>query len=91
MAQAALTQILNVMNTLEPEELHTVERAAQGLLRQQQATMGYSQAEWGALQAMLQAGLLTEIKPKSIGRKVERPEIIIEGKPLSETIIEERR
>ena len=57
----------------------------------EQAMMGYSPEEWGPLQKLLQAGLLTEIKPKRMNRVVERPSIVIKGKPLSEIIIEERR
>ena len=91
MAQAALSHILHVMDTLDREELREVERAVQERLQKQQATLGYSPEEWGALQGLQQAGLLTEIKPKRTNRIVERPSITITGKPLSETIIEERR
>lgn len=59
MAQAALSQVLHVMDTLDQEELRTVERAAQERLQKSPDTLGYSQEEWGPLQALLQAGLLT--------------------------------
>ncbi len=92
MAQAVLTQILNDMNTLDAHELRAVEQAAQERLQQQQTTMGYSEGEWAVLQAMLKAGLLTEIKPKKqFDSDEERPFIYIKGQLLSETIIEERR
>ena len=78
------------MDTLNKEELREVERAAQERL-QQQAMLGYSPEDWGALQALLQAGLLTEIKPKRTNRVVEWPAITMTDKSLSETIVEERR
>jgi hypothetical protein len=40
---------------------------------------------------MLQVGLLTEIKPRRMDRSVVYPLVPIQGKPLSETIREERR
>ena len=91
MAQATLSQVLHVMDTLDQEGLRTVERVAQEKLKKSQDTVGYSPEEGGALQGLLQASLLTEIKPKRINRIVERPSIVIKGTPLSETIIEERR
>ena len=42
-------------------------------------------------QALHSAGLLTEIKPPVKRPRERRPPINIKGKPLSETIIEDRR
>ena len=42
-------------------------------------------------QALLASGLVTRIKQPSRDQAFERPLIQIQGKPLSETIIEERR
>jgi len=43
------------------------------------------------LQEMLKIGLLMEIKPRCTDRQVAYPLVPIQGKPLSETILEERR
>jgi hypothetical protein len=40
---------------------------------------------------MLKVGLLTEIKPRCTDRQDDYPLVPIQGKPLSETILEERR
>jgi hypothetical protein len=87
MAQATLTRILEDIRTLEINELPSVERAVQERLE----TAGYSQDEWKAMQALVAAGLLKEIKPKRKEQSVEFTPVPIQGKPLSETIIEERR
>lgn len=42
-------------------------------------------------QALYSAGLVTEIKPPVKRPRERRPPINIKGKPLSETIIEDRR
>ena len=54
-------------------------------------TAGYSPEEWKAMQSLVEAGLLKEIKPRSTNSKREHPLVSIQGKPISETIIEERR
>jgi hypothetical protein len=87
MAQVTLERILKEINTLEPEELLQVQRAVQARL----APAGYSHEEEGVLQEMLKVGLLTEIKPRRTDRQGVYPLVPIQGKPLSETIREERR
>ncbi len=87
MAQATLNRVLEDIRNMELTELSFVERAVQERLE----TAGYSPDEWSALQALLQAGLLTEIKPKRVNTAGERRLIRVEGKPISETIVEERR
>src|SRR5262252_9123151 len=87
MAQATLTRVLKDIKTLEPEELRQVQHA----LESQLAPTTAENAEEGFLQAMLDAGLITEIKRPDRSRKRERRPVPIQGKPLSETIIEERR
>jgi len=42
-------------------------------------------------QALYSAGLVTEIKPPVKRPRERRPPINIKGKPLSETVIEDRR
>ena len=87
MAQATLERILKDLKTLEPEELLQVEQAVQAQL----VPTGYSPEEERVLQELLKVGLLTEIKPKRTDRQVAYPLVPIQGKPLSETIREERR
>ena len=86
MAQAILTRVLEDIRTLELDELRSVERALQERLE----TAGYSAQEWKAMQTLVEAGLLKEIKPRCRERKTEYTPVPIQGKPLSETIIEER-
>ena len=87
MAQVTLECILQEIKTLEPEELLKVQQAVQAQL----ASTGYSPEEEQVLQELLKVGLLTEIKPRHIDRQVAYPLVPIQGKPLSETILEERR
>ncbi len=87
MAQAVLNRILEDIRALELTELGSVERAVQERLE----TAGYSIAEWKAMQALVESGLMKEIKPRCTERSIEYNPVPIQGKPLSETIIEERR
>lgn len=87
MAQATLNRILEDIRTLELNELRSVERALQDRLE----TAGYSPEEWKAMQSLVDSGLMKEITPRCKERTVEYIAIPIQGKPLSETIIEERR
>ena len=87
MAQVTLERILKEINTLEPEELLQVQQAVQARL----APAGHSPEEERVLQEMLKVGLLTEIKPCRTDRQGVSPLVPIQGKPLSETIREERR
>ena len=48
-------------------------------------------AREAALQVLEASGLVKEIKRTPMAARPERPLIPIQGKPLSETIIEERR
>jgi hypothetical protein len=87
MAQATLNRVLEDIRSLELNELSSVERA----VKEQLEMAGYSPEEWKAMQALVDAGLLKEIKPRCTERAVEYTPVPIQGKPLSETIIEERR
>lgn len=86
MAQATLQRVLDAIRTLELNELGPVERAVQERLE----TAGYSVEEWKAMQTLVDAGLLKEIKPRIKGRSVEYKPVPILGKSLSETVLEER-
>src|SRR5437868_6366890 len=87
MAQATLNRVLEDIRTLELEELGSVERAVQ----ERMETAGYSHEEWKAMQALMDAGLMKAIKPRCKEHSVEYKPVPIQGKPLSETVIEERR
>ena len=55
------------------------------------STLGYDSNEWEILQTLVSKGLMLKIQPKvKVAEFVYSP-VPIQGKPLSETIIEERR
>ena len=87
MAQVTLERILQDLKTLEPGELRQVQQAVQAQL----APASYAPEEERLLQEMLKVGLLTESKPRRTDRQIVYPLVPIQGKPLSETIREERR
>ena len=89
MAQSTLTRVLEDIKTLEPDELRSVERAIQE--QRDAVAYGYSPEEWKAMQSLVEAGLMKEIKPRRKERSVEFTPVPIQGKPLSETILEDRR
>lgn len=87
MAQATLDRILEDITTLQRDELQEVERTVRSLLEPNS-----KEAEREAALRVLQAsGLVKEIKRPRMVAGQERPLIPIQGKPLSETIVEERR
>jgi hypothetical protein len=87
MAQAILNRVLQDIRSLELSELGSVERA----LKERLETAGYSPEEWMAMQALVASGLMKEIKPRYNQSIVDHTPVPIQGKPLSETILEERR
>lgn len=87
MAQAILNRVLEDIYNLELNELRSVERAVQERLE----TAGYTPEEWRAMRALVDAGLMKEIKPRCKERSAAYKPVPIQGKPLSETIIEKRR
>ena len=52
---------------------------------------GYTPEEDKAHRALIAAGLLKEVKPRSLQSKMNRPVGTVLGKPISETLVEERR
>ena len=52
---------------------------------------GYTPEEEKAHCDLIAAGLLKEIKPRTLKSKMDRPVGIVIGQPISETIIEDRR
>lgn len=87
MAQATLDQVIGQLDTLQAEELQQLGDAVR-------IRLGHASEEEkkAALQrAMLAAGLISRIKPPRTSENAERPLIEVQGEPVSETIIRERR
>ena len=87
MGQATLTRILDDIKALQPDELRQVQHAIAKQLAPSQASL----EEERFLKTLLASGLVKEIKRPLRDRPIERPLVPMQGKPLSETIIEERR
>jgi hypothetical protein len=87
MARAAVTQMLDMIGRLSVDELQEVHEAIQARLEKTSTT----DSREAFHQALLDSGLVKQIKPRSPLRDADRPLVPIQGKPLSETIIEERR
>ena len=87
MAQAILNQILDQLKTLELAELQQLNGAIQDYL----ALKEDAAKRVAFHQALLTSGLVRQINKPSQERLTQRRLIQVEGKPVSETIIEERR
>jgi hypothetical protein len=87
MAREALTQVLETIKTLELDELYQVQQAVQERL----APGRYSPEEERFHQALIASGLVREIKPPRGTSSGQRRLIQARGKPVSATLIEERR
>jgi hypothetical protein len=87
MAHSALEQVLEIIRDLNVNDLRQVEQAVQERLR----PAGEAAARDACHRALVAAGLVKRIKAPPTRKTVEPPLVPIQGKPLSETIIEERR
>lgn len=87
MAQAILNQILDQLKTLELEELQQLNQAIQKRLADKEKAAQRSTFH----EALLASGLVKQIKEPTYSQQTEQQLIQIQGKPVSETIIEERR
>jgi len=87
MAQATLNQILVQVKTLELEELQQLNQAIQRYLADKEETAKRATFH----KALLASGLVKQRKQPPYSRQTERRLIQVQGKPVSETIIEERR
>ncbi|MEB3215353.1 MAG: hypothetical protein VKN72_03700 [Nostocales cyanobacterium 94392] len=87
MTQTILDEILAQLKSLEMVELQQLNQAVQERLTSQQVT-----SEQAAFhQALLESGLVRQIKMPSLRKNCERRLFEIQGQPISETIIQERR
>lgn len=87
MGKASVGQVLQMIRELDAEELQQVRQAVDIQLAQQHEASGREAFR----RALLEAGLVREFKTPPVRPEEERPLVPIQGKPLSETIVEERR
>jgi hypothetical protein len=87
MSAETLNQILKKLETLEIEELQQLNQTVKKYLDAQEKN--HKQAAFH--QALVDAGLVKQIKHPYYAPITERQLIHVQGKPVSETIIEERR
>lgn len=86
MAQSILHQILEQLKILELEELEQLSQAIQRRLADKEEVEQSTFHE-----ALLVSGLVKQIKKPTYSQKTEQQLIRIQGEPVSETIIQERR
>ena len=87
MAETTLDTILEAVQTLTLDE----QRRLRSSLDQRLAVQDEAARMEAFHQALIKSGLVTAIKPPTAAEIGERRLIEVKGKPLSETIIEERR
>jgi hypothetical protein len=87
MAQATLNQILGQLKMLELEELQQLNQAIQKHIADKEETPQRATFH----KALLASGLVKQLKQSSYSRQTELRLIQVQGKPVSATIIEERR
>ncbi len=87
MTQAQLNQILQQLETLEPEELWQLNQVIQTSLAKVEQAVHQTKFH----EALSKSGLVKQLKQPTSSQATERQLIQVSGKPISETIIEERR
>lgn len=87
MAQATLDQVINQLNMLQAEELDLLEQA----VRERRAATDEARKKEAFHQALLASGLVKRIARRTEPDRSERHLIEVQGEPVSETIIRERR
>jgi hypothetical protein len=87
MSQVLLNQILNQLPSLEPSELQQLSQAVQNHLKDSEL-----QAKRATFhQALVESGLVRQIKKTNFEGRTHRHFIQVQGEPISQTIIGERR
>lgn len=87
MAETTLNQIIKQIETLEIEEIKQLNQTVQKHLSDREENI----KKLAFHQALIDSGLVKQIKHPVDQAISERKLIQIEGKPVSETIVEERR
>jgi len=87
MAVTTLNQIIKQLDTLEIEEIKELNQTIQRYLAEREEALNQSAFH----QALIDSGLVKQIKHPGYQPIAERTLVQVEGKPVSETIIEERR
>ncbi|MEC4818815.1 MAG: hypothetical protein SAK29_36905 [Scytonema sp. PMC 1069.18] len=87
MTQAKLNQILEQIETLEPDELRHLYQIIQTHLTTKEQAIQRTKFH----QVLLTSGLVRQLKQPSSSRATERCLVQVQGNPVSKTIIEERR
>ena len=87
MTKAILNQILAQLEALEPEELQQLNQIVQKHLTAKEEAVQQTSFH----NALLTSGLVKQLKQPFYSRQSQRQLIQIQGKPVSETMIEERR
>jgi hypothetical protein len=87
MSRTTLDRVLEDLRKLSSDELARVYEEIGALV----SSSPGDDREEQFLQALLGAGLISEIKPVTGNSLLDREPVPITGKPLSETIVEERR
>ena len=86
MPQTILKEILSQLDSLEQDELQQLNQAIQICLNDKAQVNQITQFH----QALLSSGLVKQIKQPADGKQHETKLIQAQGKPVSQTIIEER-
>ena len=87
MAEAILERVLTEISVLDQHELRQVQHAVQARLAPQRQAQK-RRAFYHALRA---SGLVKQIKAHPANNTVQRQLVQVQGPPVSQTIIEERR
>jgi len=82
-----VAQALDLIEKLNADGLRQVKQAIDARLVEEQETTARETFH----RALLTSGLVNELKPARTGADRDRPLVPIQGRPLSETILEERR
>ncbi len=87
MAQMTLHEILDQLLALEPEELRQLDQA----IRSRLVPQADSPKRESFHRALLASGLVKQIRPPRRDGDAQRRLIDVQGQPVSETIVAERR
>ncbi|MBD2460140.1 hypothetical protein H6G89_03685 [Oscillatoria sp. FACHB-1407] len=87
MPQAILNQILSQLQALELSELQQLSQVIQNYLRDGEATTKRTAFH----QALVETGLVRQIKNPTFEHRMHQHLIQVQGEPVSQTIVGERR